>query len=232
MSLKPSNQYIVVQHEDCTTPGSTLLWLQQNQFEYKVIRPDLGDSFPKVESSLRVIICGGIPNVDQDESFPWLVKEKKWIGELIKNEVPLLGLCLGAQLMAVELGARVFRAQEWEYGWQPLKLSEDFARWMGGESASQRSVFQCHGYQFELPIALKSLGSSEPGPCQGFFKGKSIFAVQFHPEVNQNWIDLCVKTLKPEGRFCETVDKISKSTHVYLADNQSWYFSILNRFFI
>lgn len=224
--------YIVVQHEDCTTPGSTLAWLKQNQLSHQIIRPDNGDTFPAVDASLRVIVCGGIPNVDQESKFPWLTAEKKWLRELIQQNVPTVGLCLGAQLIADVMGARVFKSKDWEYGWQPLKFTPAFSEWKTSEKSSERFVFQCHGYQFDQPVGTRSLGHSAPTACQGFFKDKSLLAFQFHPEADQDWINRCVEVSKPTGAYCEPISDIPASTLKNLQANQLWFFSLLDHFFI
>ncbi|MBL7543492.1 MAG: type 1 glutamine amidotransferase [Bdellovibrionaceae bacterium] len=223
--------FIIVQHEEHTTPGSTILWLEKNRLKYRVLRPDCGDVFPDPSLQTAVVICGGIPNVDEDQQFPWLVAEKRWIAEIVKRQIPVVGLCLGAQLLAHVMGTRVFKSPDWEYGWQSVDFTSEFRQWSGVLDCQQRKVFQCHGYQFHLPAGMTSLGSSQATSCQGFYKNRSVLAFQFHPEVDAQWIKLCVEATKRIGPYCEPIENISNSTHQFLEANQVWYFGMLNRFF-
>ncbi len=127
-------------------------------------------------------------SVNDEEEFPYLVEEKKFIKEALAENKPLLGICLGSQLIASALGERVYPGEEKELGWYPLRLTEE------GKSDEAFSdfpesfeVFQWHGETFDLPEGAKLLAASELYPHQAFRIGKG-YALQFHLEVTKDMI--------------------------------------------
>lgn len=227
----PKN-FLIIQHEDATTPGSTISWLQKNGFSYTITRVDQGETLPKDLFDLGgVIICGGTQNTDQESEFPWLKKEKDFIKLCVSKNIPTLGLCLGAQLLAEVLNAKVFKADKWEYGWQDIFFSKEVSAKWASVFNTHRKVFQAHGYRFNLPQGFHPLATSPSCEFQGFYSD-DILAFQFHPEVDLNWIQLSLQGFVPNGEYCQNPLEISASNSIYLDSNQLWYFEILNKFFI
>jgi GMP synthase (glutamine-hydrolysing) len=140
-----------------------------------------------------VLVLGGAMNVDEGKRHPWLAEEIALLRELLAREVPLLGLCLGAQLLAAAAGAAPGRAARPEIGWHRVELSEaGGADPLLGPLAPGFEAFQWHGYEFPLPPGAVALASSEV--ClQGARVGERAWAIQFHPEVSRSdalaWID-------------------------------------------
>lgn len=140
-----------------------------------------------------VFTLGGAMNVDQEDRHPWLADQKALLRELLAREVPLLGLCLGAQLVAEAAGASPGRASRPEIGWRRVELTPD-----GTEDpllaplAPGFEAFQWHSYEFPLPPGAVPLARSEV--ClQACRIGARAWAIQFHPEVSRadalRWID-------------------------------------------
>lgn len=222
---------LILQHEEVTPAGSSLKWLEKNQFPYEIIRVDKKAHMLELTSEVSgVIICGGTQNVDQEMEFPWLKKEKTFISECLSKKIPTLGLCLGAQLIADVSGARVFKAEKWEYGWQEIQPASHVSTTWKDLFSEPRKVFQAHGYRFELPKGYHSLASSPACEFQGFYADQ-ILGFQFHPEVDTEWIQLGIKGFVPTGEFCQTPQEIVKDNSLFLQKNEDWYFQILNRFF-
>ncbi len=132
-----------------------------------------------------VLVLGGAMNVDEGDVHGWLHTERRIVGELIEREVPLIGLCLGSQMVASAAGAVPRRAPRPEIGWHTVELT-DAGRDdpLLGPLAPAFMAFQWHSYEFPLPPGAVALARSEV--ClQGARIGESAWAMQFHPEVTK-----------------------------------------------
>jgi GMP synthase-like glutamine amidotransferase len=140
-----------------------------------------------------VFTLGGAMNVDEEDRHPWIGAEKALLAELIESGVPLLGLCLGGQLIASAAGATPGRAERPEIGWFGLQLTPE-----GGDDplfgplGSEFEAFEWHSYEFPLPPGAVPLARTDL--ClQGFRLGELTWAIQFHPELVaadiHAWID-------------------------------------------
>ena len=146
-----------------------------------------------LESYDAVLVFGGAMHADQDSRHPWLHDETVWLRQLLGRGVPVLGICLGAQLLARAAGSWVGPLPEPEIGWVEVELTEAGA----GDpvlSALPRSfeAFQWHHYTYGLPDGAVELARN--GACtQGFRLGEACWGVQFHPEVTavqlEGWAD-------------------------------------------
>ncbi|NVJ51359.1 MAG: gamma-glutamyl-gamma-aminobutyrate hydrolase family protein [Gammaproteobacteria bacterium] len=148
-----------------------------------------------IEAYDALIILGGPMNVDQADIYPHLVQEQDYIRRAAAAGIPILGICLGAQLIAAAFGGEVFPAAQSEVGWCPVQLTA-----AGGEDpvlqplAQLSKVFQWHGHTFSLPPQAESLVRGEVCAEQGFRIGSNIYGFQFHLEANlpliQRWLRL------------------------------------------
>lgn len=140
-----------------------------------------------------VLTLGGAVHADQVERHAWLGQEVELLGELLVRGTPLLGLCLGGQLLAAAAGAPARRAARPEIGWHPVELTaEGAADPLLGPLAPRFESFQWHSYEFPLPPGAIALARSEV--ClQAARLGAAAWALQFHPEVGaadaRDWID-------------------------------------------
>jgi GMP synthase (glutamine-hydrolysing) len=140
-----------------------------------------------------VFVLGGAMNVDEGDRHGWIADEERLLRELLEREVPLLGLCLGAQLLAAAAGAEPRRASQPEIGWHPVEVTREGEEDpLLGPLAPGFEAFQWHSYEFPLPPGAVSLARSEV--ClQGCRLGERSWALQFHPEVSRadahHWID-------------------------------------------
>jgi GMP synthase-like glutamine amidotransferase len=135
---------------------------------------------PQRDDYRAVMVFGGEANVD--EGHDWLRREKGWIADLLERGTPLLGVCLGAQLIADVAGASVRRLEQPEIGWHEVVKVEDGSRFL---------AFEWHSYGFECPPGAVELARNDVG-CQAFRLGNAL-GIQFHAEVDQatveGWID-------------------------------------------
>lgn len=140
-----------------------------------------------------VLVLGGAMNVDEGERHGWIAEEEALLRELLAEEKPLLGLCLGGQLLAAAAGAEPHRTSRPEIGWHRVEVTaegEDDP--LLGPLAPSFEAFQWHSYGFPLPPGAVPLATSEV--ClQAARLGQCAWAIQFHPEVSagdaRHWIE-------------------------------------------
>jgi len=147
-------------------------------------------SRPDIDRYGGLIVLGGPMNVEDHPHRPHLVTEMRCIERALAQAKPVLGICLGAQLLAHVLGARVYRGERPEIGWYPLRVSEhghgDPVLAPLGDSGP---VFQWHHYGFDLPDGAQHLAGSSDYPNQAIRYGEHAYGFQFHPEVSQALIE-------------------------------------------
>lgn len=137
-----------------------------------------------------LVVLGGPMGVEDTESHPHLEHEAELIRAAIDREVPVLGICLGAQLIAKALGAEVRKHHEKEIGWYALQTT-DAAREdpVFAHFETSEVVFQWHGDTFDIPEGAVHLASTEGCPNQAFRYGESVYGLQFHLECDEPMID-------------------------------------------
>jgi GMP synthase (glutamine-hydrolysing) len=147
---------------------------------------DLGADFLPDKHDALVIMGGPM---SANHPLPGLAAELSLIERGLKNRIPMLGICLGSQLLAKALGAKVYRNAELEIGWAPVHLTD-----AGGADplfqgiASPTTFFHWHGDTFDLPEGAEWLAYSAKCRNQAFRYAKNVYGVQFHPEVSAEMI--------------------------------------------
>ncbi len=137
-----------------------------------------------------LVVLGGPMNVDEVDKFPYLAREVQWIREAVAAELPLLGICLGAQLLAKAMGAKVYPNAVKEIGWYEIELepaAADDVLFAG--SAARETVFQWHGDTFDLPPGAAHLALSSGCRHQAFRSGRAAWGLQFHIEMTPAVVD-------------------------------------------
>jgi GMP synthase-like glutamine amidotransferase len=171
-----------------------------------------GERLPVPGSFNFLIVMGGAMNVDQEREYPWLAEEKELIRRSIDDGVRVLGICLGAQLIASALGSRVAPMGYKEIGWFPVKPQFDrhpfFPDVRGSETPG---VAHWHGDAFDLPAGCDRLFSSEACREQGFvLRGKPVVGLQFHLELDDATLRSYIKEGEDElaegGRWVQDGD--------------------------
>lgn len=165
---------------------------------------------PDAETIDMLVIMGGPMSVNDEDKFPWLVLEKQFIREVIKLGKPVLGICLGAQLIASAMGARIFRNRVKEIGWFPIRAVNAEDGSVFGFPPSE-TVFHWHGETFDLPSGAIRLAKSDGCENQAFQLGKSVIGLQFHlettPESALEMISHCRDELAP-STYVQTEEEI------------------------
>ncbi len=148
----------------------------------KTVKPLAGQPLPAHEEVAGAVVMGGPMNVDEVERFPALAAEREWLSAAVERGMPVLGICLGAQLLARALGAEVRAGEEPEIGFAPVEVSDPDDPVLGGLAPSIE-VLHWHGDVFDLPAGADHLASSERTACQAFRAGNA-WGVLFHPEAD------------------------------------------------
>lgn len=195
----------VLQHVPFEGLGSIQRWLDRKQWPVGYTRFHLNEALPAPDKVDLVIALGGPMSVNDQRELPWLREEMRFIADVVRSGKALLGICLGSQLIASALGARVFAGPEKEIGWHPIRAEK--AEGDIFTFPPQMTVFQWHGETFELPPGAKLLASGAMCRNQAFQIGRRVIGIQFHlettPESADAIINHCRHELQP-GRFVQS----------------------------
>lgn len=174
----------IVQNDPDVPPGSITVNLRQCGVPYKIVKPFAGEILPLPEDVSAAIVLGGTMGANDDHMHPFLIVLKRWIMMLVDAGVPFLGICLGGQLLAAALGAKVHSNRWSEIGFSTVELNgaaHDDLLFSG--MGSSFNSFQWHNDSFDLPSGALLLAGTDVCPHQAFRVGKNAWGVQFHPEV-------------------------------------------------
>lgn len=181
---------LFIKHIDIEGPGIIADFLEDNKLSYSVIDLSQGDKVPKLEKDFRAVIClGGPMNVYEEEKYRFLKDEDILLKRIVEKEVPFLGICLGAQLIAKATGAKVTKNPEKEIGWYKIVLNDNGLKDdLFRDFPEVFKVFQWHGDTFGIPHGGKRLAFSELCQNQVLKYGRNIYGIQFHVEVTKDMI--------------------------------------------
>lgn len=170
-----------LQHVPFEGLGSIETWLQTAGYEITSTQFYESSALPDVNEIDLLIVMGGPMSVNDEGEFPWLALEKKFIRDVIEAGKPVLGICLGAQLIASAMGGKVYQNPVQEIGWFPVQAvpSADNSIFAFPPSIT---VFHWHGETFSLPPGATLLARSEGCENQAFQIGGSVIGLQFHLE--------------------------------------------------
>ena len=177
---------LVLQHIACEPPGEFEDVLRERGARLHRVELDEGEPLPGGRSFDAIVAMGGPMSVNDDAELPWLTAEKALIRDAVRAGTPYWGACLGVQLLAASLGARVYAGQAPEVGVLPVTLTAE-----GRADPVFRSLpesfptLQWHGDTFDLPDGATLLASSPAYPNQAFRYGQRAYGVQFHVEVSE-----------------------------------------------
>ena len=163
--------------------GSIEPWIRQHGHNLTSTHPYRGEALPPTLESDLLIVMGGPMNIYEEETFPWLKEEKRFIGRTIDQGGRVLGICLGAQLLANVLGARVYANKEKEIGWFPVKTTDAAATsTIFSDFPESTMAFHWHGDTFDIPRGAQHIARSTACENQAFIYDERIVGLQFHLE--------------------------------------------------
>ena len=197
-------------------PGTISDYLDAEKIPASVCELGAGGALPGSDSFTHLLIMGGPMAVYEMDRYPYLKKETKLIDRAVKANKHILGVCLGAQMIAHALGARVYAGDHKEIGWQEIALTPEGMKdpvmgTLALEGRSAAEVFQWHGDTFDLPAGAVRLASSNLYPNQAFRFSDRVYALQFHIEVTPEIVSGWLKDEK--GIDLKSVDAESKRVY-------------------
>ena len=198
------------QHVPFEGLGSIGPWLKAAGYEVTKTRFFESAALPDINQIDLLVVMGGPMSVNDENTFSWLAPEKRFIHDFITKGKPVLGICLGAQLVANAMGAAVYRNTLKEIGWFPIQGvsttgSSNFS------FPSSLEVFHWHGETFDLPAGATLLARSEGCENQAFQLGRSVIGLQFHLETTPESIREIVSNCRDElvsSQYIQTQEEI------------------------
>jgi GMP synthase-like glutamine amidotransferase len=180
---------LIIKHIETEGPGLIEYCLRQEKIPYQTLDLQTGITLPMPDDFKHIILLGGPMNVYEEDLYPFLKREDLFIKESIQRGKGILGICLGAQLIAKALRAKVYKAPLKEIGWYDVSLTEEGSR----DSLFSRlpktfPVFQWHEDTFEIPDGGKLIATSTPVTHQAFRYAENVYGLQFHLEVTEQMI--------------------------------------------
>ncbi|MDX9789024.1 MAG: gamma-glutamyl-gamma-aminobutyrate hydrolase family protein [Desulfobacterales bacterium] len=169
------------QHVPFEGLGSIGPWLSEAGYTITYTHFFKSVELPDIQQLDLLVVMGGPMSANDESEFPWLVIEKQFIRDAIEKEKPVLGICLGAQLIASTMGSRVYPNTVKEIGWFPIQ-GVSITKEMIFRFPLSLKVFHWHGETFDLPPGATLLASSEGCRNQAFQIGNKVIGLQFHLE--------------------------------------------------
>ena len=225
-----------LQHAAFENPGTILEWIAVNNhtISYTYFF-NQNFSFPSLDDIDVLLVMGGIMNVYEEQQFPWLKEEKQFIKAAAGAGKKIIGICLGSQLVAAALGARVYKNKETEIGFFPVSFTHAaMQHQLFSHFKNPYNVFQWHGDTFDLPANAILIASSEICKHQAYLAGDNILGLQFHFEINETIIEDMLlhdgHELQQHGASIHTPQQIRKN-FFHLQQNKKDMFLLLDKFF-
>ena len=182
MEGSKNKKILIIVHQETSTPGRIGMMLKAMGYALDIRRPCLGDALPETMADhAGAIIFGGPMSANDTES--WIAREIDWVGVPLKEQKPFLGVCLGAQMLALQLGGSVgpHAEERVEIGYYPIHPVN------GGDGIGDwpQKVYQWHRESFTLPREAKLFARGEHFENQAYRYGPAAYGIQFHPEVTR-----------------------------------------------
>ena len=214
-----------LEHDPLDGPGIVLEWAQERGHTFGRTALHAGEALPAIDAVGMLVVMGGPMSVHQHRDFPWLPFEKQFLAAAIKAEKPVLGICLGAQLLADVLGGKVFQNSQKEIGWFPVRIIDRAPPF--ADFPETLMTMHWHGDTFTLPADARRVAESDATANQAFVFGERIVGLQFHIEIAAiTPADLDgLKT--PPGRHVQTREQLL-ATPAEMAATRAAFFGLLD----
>ncbi|MDX1921029.1 MAG: type 1 glutamine amidotransferase [Candidatus Caenarcaniphilales bacterium] len=201
----------ILKHVAFEGPANIRGWAKSKNYHLNEINLWEDDLDSNADLDL-LIVMGGPMGAYDDEKYPWMKPEKEFIKKQIEKGKKVLGICLGAQIIAEVLGAKVYKNKQKEIGWFPVKLTESaLSKKFFKDFPTEFMAFHWHGDTYDIPAECDLLASSEACKNQAFSFEERVFGFQFHLESNQKSIQLLLDHCSGEligGEYIQTPERI------------------------
>jgi len=183
-----------LQHVAFEDAANIATWAHERGHRLTHTRLDHNSLLPALEDIDWLVVMGGPMNVDEHEVYPWLVREKEFIRRVIDRGVPVLGVCLGGQLISTVLGGQVTKNRQKEIGWFPVTFTSEAAGLpVFASFQPQVPAFHWHGDTFSIPPGAIRLAASDGCDNQAFQFGPHVVALQFHWDYSQESVETMIR---------------------------------------
>ncbi len=202
-----------LQHVPFEGPGAIETWARARGHSFEVARLFAGEPLPRAGDFEGLVVMGGPMSVRDEAAFTWLALEKRLIREAIEAERLVLGVCLGAQLVAASLGARVYAGGRREIGWHEVRATPAAAASrLCSALPPAFSAFHWHGDTFDLPTGAVHTASSAAFAHQAFEIAPAVLGLQFHLEATPDGVarllDACRGELAGGGAWVQSAEEM------------------------
>ncbi|MBU1076908.1 MAG: type 1 glutamine amidotransferase [Spirochaetes bacterium] len=208
-------------------------WAKERLWDITVTPFFKDRKIPPLNKIDLLIIMGGPMSTNEENKYPWLVQEKKVIEQAIKRGVPVIGICLGAQIIADVLGARIYRNRYKEIGWFPVNKTEPGKQdLLFKDSPDKLTVFHWHGDTFDIPEKAIHCMSSEGCLNQAFNYKNRILGFQYHLETTESSMNTLISNCKDEiikEKYIQTENKMVQGIKNFGQQNHKVLFNILSK---
>lgn len=212
-------------------PGAINKWIEDHGHSLSYTRLYNGETLPEPDSIDLLVIMGGNMSVSDYHIHHWMQEEIDWVTAFIKAGKPILGICLGAQIIAAALGAEVFPGSQKEIGWYDIRFLPCLGDYRICKTLpSTRKVFHWHGDTFQIPEGADRMAESHLFPNQGFIYDGRVIALQFHLEVNQDNVRDLVENCREElveGPYIQSEKELLEKSR-FTTENQELLFRFLD----
>lgn len=204
--------------------GSIENWARKPDHKVTATRFYEDHKLPFIEICDMLIVMGGPMSVHDEAKFDWLIEEKRFIEKAIAKGKKVVGICLGAQLIAEVLGAKVYKNEEKEIGWMPLELTAEGKKApVFGDFVDGQHVFHWHGDTFDLPNGAVQLARSAACEQQAFLYNNHVLGLQFHLETTIESVaallENCAEDLAQAGKYVQTTAQLKNEAYIYHCNN-------------
>lgn len=205
---------VAFKHFDFDDDCAFATWAANREHEWIVKDPAKGIQKEWLADMDLLVILGGPMSVYQEDRFTWLADEKLFVKQAIENGKNVLGICLGAQMIAEVLGGAVYRTKNKEIGWRKIHRTAANHPWLDGLPKHFYS-FQWHGDTFDLPRGAQRLAYSDACENQAFCYGERVVGLQFHLETSPICIESMIAHWSDElvdAPYIQPVEHIRRET--------------------
>ena len=202
------SEFLVLQHIECEDLGTMGPAMSKRRIGYRYVRLFDGEPVPKgLEQYSGLIILGGPMNVYEEDQYPYLKEEDILIKKGMEIGIPILGICLGGQLIAKAGNARVREGAKKEIGWYELQITSGGMKDTGFKGFPEKlMVFQWHGDTFDIPAGATQIASSALFANQAYRIKDNIYGLQFHLEVTAEVIRQWISEYQDELSSLDYID--------------------------